>query len=165
MILLGLLLLPLGVAASFVTAPIEGGWGDQTFAPTNAAELRSEYRLVGGRLTLDLTQLAAATAPIHIDASVAVGQLNVIVPARAELDVQMAIGGGGMAFLGPYVGGTSLTDHLVRHGPGQSLVLSLEVGVGDLRVLSPDSQTGQCIGCDCAWWTSCGYELVPEEGY
>jgi phage shock protein PspC (stress-responsive transcriptional regulator) len=136
LILLGLLLLPLGVAASFVTAPIEGGWGDQTFAPTNAAELRSEYRLVGGRMTLDLTQLAAATAPIHIDASVAMGQLNVIVPERAELDVQMAIGGGGMAFLGPYVGGTSLTDEFVSHGSGQWMVLSLVVGVGELRVLS-----------------------------
>ncbi len=69
-----------------------------------------------------------------------------------------------MAFLGTYVGGTSLTDHFVRHGTGQPLVLSLEAGAGEVRVLSPDTQTGECIGCDCAWWTSCSYELVPE-GY
>jgi phage shock protein PspC (stress-responsive transcriptional regulator) len=163
LILLGLLLLPLGAAASFITAPIEGGFGEQTFAPVSPAELREEYRLVAGRLTLDLTQLEAGSEPIQVDASVAVGQLVVIVPPNASLDLQVAVGGGGLAFMGNYQGGTSLTDHFVRDGRGPALVLGLEAGVGEVVVATRNSETGECIGCDCPLWTTCGYTLAGEE--
>jgi phage shock protein PspC (stress-responsive transcriptional regulator) len=162
LILLGLLLLPLGFAASFVTAPIEGGFGDQAFIPINPAELQPEYRLAGGRLTLDLTQLPPRTGPVRIDASVAVGQLVVIVPRNASLDVQIAVGGGGVHFLDTYLEGTSVTNHYLRNRGRPQLTLLLEAGVGEVRVATPSAE-GQCLDCDCAWWTSCGYELVPEE--
>ena len=69
LIVLGLLLLPLALAASFVTAPLEGGMGDERYVPANPAELRDEYRLLGGRLVLDLTELQAGSQPIRIDAA------------------------------------------------------------------------------------------------
>jgi phage shock protein PspC (stress-responsive transcriptional regulator) len=163
LILLGLLLVPLGVTASFITAPLEGGWGEQSFAPTNIQELRPEYRLVGGRLELDLTQLPAGSGPIHIDASVAVGQLSIIVPADATVDVNVAVGGGAVEFLGNWQAGASLTDHFLRDGPGAVFVLNLESGIGEIRVGAAD-EFGRCIGCDCPFFTSCGDELVPE-GY
>jgi phage shock protein PspC (stress-responsive transcriptional regulator) len=162
LILLGLLLVPLGVTASFITAPLEGGWGEQSFAPTNIQELRPEYRLVGGRLELDLTQLPAGSGPIHIDASVAVGQLSIIVPADATVDVNVAVGGGAVEFLGNWQAGASLTDHFLRDGPGAVFVLNLESGIGEIRVGASD-EFGRCIGCDCPFFTSCGYELVPDE--
>ena len=163
LILVGLLLLPLGFAASFVTAPIEGGFGDQTFAPVSRGELREEYRLVGGRMSLDLTQLRAGLDPIHLDASVAMGQLVVIVPQAGSLDVQVAVGGGGVSFLDTSQTGTSLTDHYVRAGRGPTLMLALEAGIGEVVVITPDAATGQCIGRAYSLWASCGYELVPEE--
>jgi phage shock protein PspC (stress-responsive transcriptional regulator) len=162
LILLGLLLVPLGVTASFITAPLEGGWGEQSFAPTNIQELRPEYRLVGGRLELDLTQLPAGSGPILIDASVAVGQLSIIVPADATVDVNVAVGGGAVEFLGNWQAGASLTDHFLRDGPGAVFVLNLESGIGEIRVGAAD-EFGRCIGCDCPFFTSCGYELVPED--
>jgi phage shock protein PspC (stress-responsive transcriptional regulator) len=163
LILLGLLLLPLGVVASFVTAPIEGGFGDQTFAPVSRGELREEYRLVGGRMVLDLTQLRAGLDPIQLNASVAVGQLVVIVPPAGSLDVQVTVGGGVVRFLDTYQEGTSLTDHYIRTGRGPTLVLALEAGIGGVVVAPPNSES-VCPGCDyCPMFASCGYELVPEE--
>jgi hypothetical protein len=160
LILLGLLLLPLGFAASFVTAPIEGGFGDQTFTPVSRGELREEYRLVGGRMILDLTQLRAGLEPVEIDASVALGQLVVIVPKAGSLDVRVAVGGGGVSFLdNTYFTGTSFTDRYTRAGRGPTLVLALEAGIGEVVVLTPDPTAGGCVG---SWWESCGYRLVPE---
>jgi phage shock protein PspC (stress-responsive transcriptional regulator) len=163
LILLGLLLLPLGYAASFVTAPIEGGFGDQSFVPMSRGELREEYRLTGGRMTIDLTALQGGLDPVTLDASVAFGQLTVVVPQGRSLDVQVSVGGGGVHFLDTYTEGTSVTNHYIRRGRGPTLVLALEAGIGEVRVVTPLTAAGQCIGCDCAWWDSCGYELVPVE--
>jgi phage shock protein PspC (stress-responsive transcriptional regulator) len=164
LILMGLLLLPLGFAASFVTAPIEGGFGDQNFAPVNRGELREEYRLIGGRITLDLTQLEAGLDPIQLDASVAVGQLVVLVPPAGSLDVQVAVGGGVVRFLDTYQDGTSLRDHYIRVGRGPTLVLALEAGIGEVVVAPPNTANSLCPGCEyCPMFASCGYELVPEE--
>jgi len=114
-------------------------------------------------MILDLTQLRAGLDPVTIDASVAVGQLVVIVPQAGSLDVQVAVGGGVVRFLDTYQEGTSLTDHYIRTGRGPTLVLALEAGIGEVTVVTPDAATGQCLGCDCPMWASCGYELVPEE--
>ncbi|HYM52165.1 MAG TPA: PspC domain-containing protein [Candidatus Dormibacteraeota bacterium] len=164
LILLGLLLLPLGIVASFVTAPIEGGFGDQTFAPVTRGELREEYRLVGGRMVLDLTQLEAGLDPIQLDASVAVGQLLVLVPPAGSLDVQVTVGGGVVRFLDTYQEGTSLRDHYIRVGRGPTLVLALEAGIGGVVVAPPNTSNSLCPGCEyCPMFASCGYELVPGE--
>jgi hypothetical protein len=164
LILLGILLLPLGAFASFITAPIEGGFADLTVAPQTAQELQPEYRLIGGRMTLDLTQVPTSAVPIQIDASVAMGQLTVIVPKNASLDVQVAVGGGGVGFLGDWIGGAGVTNQYTRDGTGQEMVLALEAGIGEIRVASPDAR-GRCIDCDCGWFTSCAYPLVPGEEY
>jgi len=162
LILLGLLLLPLGYAASFVTAPIQGGFGDQTFAPVSRGELREEYRMVGGRMILDLTQLRAGQDPVQLDASVAIGRLVVVVPEAGSLDVDVSVGGGAVHFLDTYLEGTGVTNHYIRPGRGPTLVLALEAGIGEVLVTTPDVPLSQCIGCDCAWWESCGNVLVPE---
>ena len=164
LILLGILLLPLGAFASFITAPIEGGFADLTVAPQTAQELQPEYRLIGGRMTLDLTQVPANAEPIQIDASVAMGQLTVIVPENASLDVQVAVGGGGVGFLGDWIGGAGVTNRYTRDGTGQEMLLALEAGIGEIRITSPDAR-GRCLDCDCGWFTSCAYPLVPGEEY
>lgn len=138
LILLGVLLMPLAVAASFVTAPLEGGIGDLRYAPANAAELRDEYRLMGGRLVLDLSRLSVTSRPpIHIAASVAVGQLVVILPERASLEVETRIGAGASWILNSSQGGTSLQDRFVRlHAGAPTFVLDLEAGIGEVDVYS-----------------------------
>jgi len=134
LILLGLLLLPFATAATFITAPLEGGFGGHQFTPTSVAELQDEYRLVGGALVLDLTEMEAGEDPILVAASVAVGGLFVKLPADAGLELDAAVGAGDLLVLDAWQAGTDLTDRLVRTGDGPTFVLDLEAGVGGIQV-------------------------------
>lgn len=135
LILLALLLLPVAVPASFVTAPLVGGIGDQSYAPANAAELRAEYRMMGGRIILDLTDLSVTSQPIHIAASVAVGQLVVILPPRASVQLHTQVGAGDAIVFGSRDTGTSLENRYVRQHPyGPTFILDLESGIGEVLV-------------------------------
>jgi phage shock protein PspC (stress-responsive transcriptional regulator) len=142
LILLGLVLMPLAVTASFITAPLEGGVGGLRFSPANAAELRDEYRIMGGRLILDLTDLSIGAQSVHIAASVAVGQLVVILPRGASVELRARMGAGQMTVFDAYdagtilgEAGTSLDERYVRHnGNGPTYILDLEGGIGDVFV-------------------------------
>ncbi len=136
LILLALLLLPVAVTASFVTAPLKGGVGDVRFAPANSAELRTEYRLIGGRLVLDLTDLVPSSwGRIHIAASVALGQLVIILPHDASVELHARVGAGDVILFGSQDTGTSLESRFVRTHPyGPTYVLDLESGIGEVMV-------------------------------
>jgi len=140
LILLALLLAPLAVTASFITTPLEGGIGDQRYAPVSAAEVRDEYRSLGGRLVLDLTGLQAGTRTVHISASVAVGQLMVILPPEASVELRSRVGAGDSYLLGSQDVGTSLDNSYVRRTPYRTTyILDLEAGIGEVFV---DSRAG-----------------------
>lgn len=140
LILLALLLAPLAVTASFVTAPLEGGVGDHRYAPVSAAEVRDEYRSLGGRLVLDLTGLHLGPGLVHISASVALGQLMVILPPEASVELRTRVGAGDSYVLGSQDVGTSLDNSYVRRNPYRTTyVLDLEAGIGEVFV---DSREG-----------------------
>lgn len=137
MVLLALLILPVALVASFVTVPLRGGMGDVRFTPSNAAELRGEYRMIAGRMVLDLTDIHLTSGPIHIAASVAFGELVVIVPEGASLDVRTQVGLGESIVFDARNDGSDLSDRFARHSfSGPSFVLELESGIGQLRVES-----------------------------
>jgi phage shock protein PspC (stress-responsive transcriptional regulator) len=137
LILLGLLLLPFAIVAAFITAPIEGGFGEHRFSPTSAGDLQDEYRLAGGRMVLDLTQIERGDGPIVISASVALGGLFVELPADAGLELDAAVGAGDIRILGAWQAGTNLTDRRVTTGDGPTFVLDLEAGIGGVQVDAP----------------------------
>jgi phage shock protein PspC (stress-responsive transcriptional regulator) len=137
LILPAVLVLPLAGAATFVTAPLKGGTGDQSFAPVSASELREEYRLLAGRLTLDLRDLAPTDGPVELSASVALGQLVVILPPQARVEIDSEVGAGGSEILGTYQEGTNLADRYVRGSTGPGFVLDLETGIGQILVETP----------------------------
>jgi len=140
LILLALLLIPLAVAASFITAPLEGGIGDHRYAPVTAAEVRGEYRSLGGRLVLDLTGLHLGPGLVHISASVAVGQLMVILPLEASVELHSRVGAGDSYVLGSQDVGTSLDNSYVRRNPYRTTyILDLEAGIGEVLVDSQES--------------------------
>jgi phage shock protein PspC (stress-responsive transcriptional regulator) len=135
LILLALLLMPLAVTASFITAPLEGGIGDHRYTPVTAAEVRDEYRSMGGRVILDLTNLQTSPRTIHIAASVAVGQLVVILPEGASFELRTRVGAGDSYVLGSQDVGTSLDSRYVRHQLNRTTyVLDLEMGIGEVFV-------------------------------
>ena len=140
LILLVLLLLPLGAVASFITTPLEGGIGDHEYAPVTVAELRDEYRSLGGRITLDLTNLSTGTRELHVSASVAVGQLMVILPEDASVELHTQVGAGDSVVLGAQDVGTSLDNRYVRrHLNRTTYVLDLEAGIGEVQVRTEGS--------------------------
>jgi phage shock protein PspC (stress-responsive transcriptional regulator) len=133
--LLVMLLAPMGIVASFVTAPLEGGVGDHTFAPVTVAEVQPEYRSLGGRLTLDLTQLITSPRDIHIAASVAVGQLMIVLPEGASIELRTRVGAGDAIVLGSQDVGTSLDSVFVRrHLNRTTYILDLQAGIGEVYV-------------------------------
>jgi phage shock protein PspC (stress-responsive transcriptional regulator) len=135
LVLLVILFAPMGIVASFLTAPLEGGVGDHTFAPVTAAEVQDEYRSLGGRLTLDLSQLTTSPRDIHIAASVAFGQLQVILPEGASIEIRTQVGAGDVIVLGSQDVGTSLDSVFIRrHLNRTTYILDLEAGIGEVYV-------------------------------
>jgi hypothetical protein len=135
LILLAVLLVPLAVTASFITAPLEGGIGDHRYVPVSAAEVQDEYRSLAGREILDLTELQTSPRTIHIAASVAVGQLVVILPEGASIELRSRVGAGDSYVLGSGDNGTSLDNRYIRHRLNRTTyVLDLEVGIGQVFV-------------------------------
>jgi hypothetical protein len=135
LILLGLLTLPVAVAAAFVNVPLDGGIGDLAFRPSSLSEVRGEYRLAGGDLRLDLSDLKAGGAPVTVTASVGVGRLSIVVPDDAAVELDARVAGGELRLFGNQQTGTGLGDRVERlSGAGAHLVLHLEAGIGGVVV-------------------------------
>jgi hypothetical protein len=140
LIVIGLLILPIAWAASLVSVPLEGGFASQRFAPASADAIRDEYRLAGGRLVLDLTRVEDDGEPITVDASIAFGELVVLVPDDATVDVDASVGGGRMDILGTPHRGTRLEASELIEGDGPHFILDLQAGIGEIDV---DSRTSE----------------------
>ena len=136
LILLGILVLPIAAVSAFLTVPLEGGIADDEFRPTNVSEVQPAYHLLGGRLRLDLTALEAGTSPVNLSASVGVGDLYVIVPADANVQVAGSVRGGNLNLFGRDHTGTGLADRVSEAGTGDgpTLILTLDVGIGSIWV-------------------------------
>lgn len=140
LILLGVLILPFALAASFVKVPLEGGLGGQYYYPQSSAEVQREYRLVGGTLYLDLTKLNGETGRIDIAASTGFGEIDIILPPDAAVDVTSSVEGGALHLFGREFSGTSISQRVVGNegGEGVNLHLTLTVGLGSVVITRAD---------------------------
>jgi phage shock protein PspC (stress-responsive transcriptional regulator) len=136
LIFFGLILIPLAATSAFLTVPLEGGIGDHEFRPQTLGEVKPEYRLIGGDIRIDLTDLETGSGPIAIDASVGIGNLVVIVPADARVEVDARVEGGRLSLFGRQHAGTGLVDRVEQAGRagGPAVVLNLASGLGWIRV-------------------------------
>ena len=134
MILLGFLLLPFAIAASLIHVPFEGGFGSLEVRPASVDDLDPEYRLAGGQIYLDLTRIEDDGEPIEVDASVAMGDLLVVLPEDAGAEMSTAVGAGTLLVLGDADEGTNLERRDVIEGDGPQFVLDLGTGLGIVRV-------------------------------
>src|SRR6266536_928710 len=137
LILLGLLLVPVMGAASLVNnVSVTGDSGDQVVRPQALDAVQPEYRLSGGQLTLDLSQVEFGPQPRQITASVAAGELSVILPEDLPVTVHSSIGAGEIQSLGHPSNGFQITSN-VNDGSSRRLgrlSLDLNVGVGQIVV-------------------------------
>jgi phage shock protein PspC (stress-responsive transcriptional regulator) len=134
MILLGFLLLPFAIAASLIHVPFEGGFGSLEVRPASVDDLDAEYRLAGGQIYLDLTRIEGDGEPIEVDASVAMGDLLVVLPEDAGAEMSTTVGAGTLLVLGDADEGTNLERRDVIQGDGPQFVLDLGTGLGIVRV-------------------------------
>jgi phage shock protein PspC (stress-responsive transcriptional regulator) len=142
LILPGLLLVPIVLAASLIDVPLEGGVHEIHAFPQTPQAIAGSYRVAAGSIYLDLTSLeGTAVAPV-IGASTGVGEIDVVVPFDAHV-VATGKAGVGMVMVGPFSTDRGLDRSLHRawepkYGDGPTITLDLETGVGDIWVYRRD---------------------------
>ena len=135
LIAVGLISAPLLFGAALLDVPLEGGFGDPLFEPRATTELEDEYRLVGGELELDLTELELAEGEVYqVDASVVFGSLQIRVPEGMGISVEAEIDAGEIRFDGnPVAQGVNHDRSLAYAGTGL-IEIDAHVGFGELVV-------------------------------
>lgn len=138
LIAIGIVLTVLLAAASAVDIPLEGGVGERTERPTSLSEVKSEYRLAVGQLTLDLTSVPVpVTGTVStVRARVGVGQLIVELPSDRLAVVRGHTGMGQVTIFGESDGGFGVDKGVTPLAPaGEPIVFSLDLSVGIGEVL------------------------------
>ena len=137
LIVLGLLLVPPLLVASLVNVPIEGGFGDRTIQPRALRDVSSPYRLVAGRILLDLTTLPRNSGTTRISASVVAGKIEVLAPTNRRVVVTGEVGAGQLDLFGRSSEGLMVRDR-VAVGPhnGRRLELNLATSFGNVVVFT-----------------------------
>ena len=140
------LAVPFVLALVFVSAvhiPTGGGIGDRRFEPVSLYEVADGYELTAGTLTIDLRHLSdddlatlRAGEPLTIDASVGVGELDILTPPDVTVQVDATVSVGQVDFFGDVDDGTDVAVDAARPAGGDAPVLhlDLEVGLGEVTV-------------------------------
>ena len=124
----------LGVVAASSDVPFRGGIGDRTWAPSSVQELHPSYRLAVGDLDLDLSGITVPEGDTAVAASVVAGHVVVRVPHDAAVSVDAHAGAGQVSVFGERDEGRNATRS-VSAGSGRRLVVTAEVGVGEVDVV------------------------------
>lgn len=100
---------------TFVTAaaPFEGfqgGVGDRTYAVDSAGQIRPDYNLAMGKLTIDLRSVDDLPSTATLKASVGMGELLIRVPQGTAVDVQANIGAGQLEIFGKTTDGVGIDE-------------------------------------------------------
>jgi phage shock protein PspC (stress-responsive transcriptional regulator) len=126
----------LGFLAS-TGVPMHGGSGERVEAPTTLAQVQRTYETEFGSLTVDLRQVQFTPATTSVNASVAVGILNVDVPANAIVYLKTHIGAGTVTYVGrngyetqPFNPIPASLKTVAEQRRAPHLVLNVQVGAG-----------------------------------
>ncbi len=132
---LGLVALLLAAVAFAVRVPLFAGVGARVDRPVDVANVHSKYELGMGDLTLDFTALSLPKGQTFVKATVGIGDLKVLVPADASVEVDGRVQAGQLRMLGERDSGTHVHAHVVdRTGSGRVLVLDARTGLGKVEV-------------------------------
>jgi hypothetical protein len=94
-------------------APFEGfqgGVGDRTFVVTSVDDIRPDYNLAMGKLTLDLRQADDLGTTAELTASVGTGELLVLVPEGTEVSVDARVGAGQLQIFDRVIDGIGIDE-------------------------------------------------------
>jgi hypothetical protein len=109
--------------------------GNQSFTPTTPQDLQSEYRILGGEMTLDLSGLDLQGQRPRVEAGLGFGQLSVVVPPDTGLRIEARVGAGEIDLLGKHDDGMGIVStHRTDPTDRGLLTLRLSVGTGQISV-------------------------------
>jgi predicted membrane protein len=138
LIAVGVVLTGVLVIGSAIEFPLGGGVGEREERPATVAELREEYQLGIGQLTVDLTDLSSAQldADARTRVRVGIGQLVVIVPEGLAVQVEARATVGNVRVFEDEEGGFGVEREAGPglDGRGAVLELVLSVGLGEVEV-------------------------------
>jgi phage shock protein PspC (stress-responsive transcriptional regulator) len=116
-----------------------GGVGDRSYSPRTADAVQSTYESGVGDLDVDLTNidLSDLSAPIRTTVSAGLGDVEIVVPRSADVQVtvQNGVGESDVLGLGSDGGFSAGTGSRPWTGDGTAeIVLTVDSGVGDVTV-------------------------------
>jgi hypothetical protein len=129
MMLLGVLLVPVVLAASLIDMPLRGTVGDTFLMPRTVSDLKDRYEVLAGSVTLDLTELRL-DEDVRVRADVALGDLNVIVPRGVRVLVSGTAQAGRLRFFGHQEEGVDLERTEVAGDPDAERTITLDINAG-----------------------------------
>lgn len=136
LVVAGLVVVTLASAATLgaiFDVHLRHGVGDRTYQVATVGALQSRYELGIGNLRVDLRDVRLPVGETHLKARVDIGNLDVIVPADAALQVNADAQAGRVDLLGSTADGRDVDKHLTQTGT-RVLVLDAHVGAGNLHV-------------------------------
>jgi len=134
LIFAGIVLIPIMLASSVVTARFEGGWGDPVFRPATLGEVDNHYTLTGGDMEIDLRRIDLGGDIVEIEGDLGFGRLLVLLPEGVGLDLTAHVGFGDLIVFGDHNGGVDVDRRIRVDGEGV-FELDLDVGFGALEVV------------------------------
>jgi predicted membrane protein len=109
--------------------------GDRNVQPAGLTDLHSKYELGIGRLNVDLAGVRLPRGETFVKTTVGIGNLHVVVPRNATVEVDGRAQGGDVVLLGREENGAHVHETLVdRVGSGRVLVLDARIGFGKIVV-------------------------------
>jgi predicted membrane protein len=135
LVLLGILIALAGVPALFVDSDLwDEGVGNAREEPESASDLVPFEHGIG-KLTVDLTATGLDLDGEIVEARLGIGDLEVIVPAHADVDLDAHVGAGNIDAFGDEENGFDVDVNGISGTSGtQELDLVVEVGIGNLSV-------------------------------
>jgi hypothetical protein len=121
-------------------APFEGfqgGLGDRTVEISSVDDIRPDYNLAVGKLTVDLRNLDDLDMATPLTASVGMGELLVRVPEGTAIQVDASVGAGQIEILGRITDGVDIDETYESPefaGNSHSLALELQAFTGRVEV-------------------------------
>ncbi|MGH3071903.1 MAG: PspC domain-containing protein [Gaiellaceae bacterium] len=137
LVTLGVVLLAGFWIAAALPVSVSEGVGDKLERPLDAAALESSYEYGIGDYELDLSRVELPAGVTRLDVSLAIGDLLVVVPANADLEIEAHAGAGEVVVLGASDDGIGADKSLNSVSPADDaplLILDADVGFGHVEV-------------------------------
>jgi phage shock protein PspC (stress-responsive transcriptional regulator) len=132
--IVALILVAAAVFAAIFHVHLGRGIGDRNYVVVGTDELRRNYRLGIGDMTVDLSKVRFKGGETHLGTRVDVGDLLVVVPQNVALQVRGDAQLGQVEVLGESADGRNV-DRSVDQAGTRVLILDAHVGVGRVRVM------------------------------